>query len=233
MPNLAQLRLFQLISPALPIGSFTYSQGMEWAIEAGWISDKDTLTRWLESVMQDSHTWLEFPILIRLYEICRNNNDWDDTAKSEFYHWNALLLSSRETSEFRQEEINRAKALYQVLYKLPNHTPWLSLEANKKAVKHTQLAGYVIACTENNILLDDAMEGYLWSWLENSVTVAIKLIPLGQSDGQSVLYTLSEMIPSIIEAAKKVDDNEIGASTPAMAIASSLHETQYTRLFRS
>lgn len=225
--TLAKLRLFHLISPSLPIGSFTYSQGMEWAIEEGWITDVTTLTDWLVSVLEESLQWLELPVLIRLYRACEISDS------DNFLYWSQYLLASRESKELRQEEINRARALLAVLGKLPEAEHWSALMRWRKALLNTQAAGFSLAAHHWGVTQQDMLAGYLWSWLENSVTVAIKLVPLGQSDGQAILYRLTELLPDFIENALLVKDDEIGASTPALAIASSLHETQYTRLFRS
>ena len=97
----------------------------------------------------------------------------------------------------------------------------------------SQLAGYALAACHWHIELIDLLGGYCWSWLENAVAVAIKLVPLGQSKGQTLLYDLSGDTSGLVERASKLEDDRIGASNPALAIASSLHETQYSRLFRS
>ena len=96
-----------------------------------------------------------------------------------------------------------------------------------------QLAGYAFAAEQWKIELQDAALGYLWGWLENITLSGVKLIPLGQTAGQQVLAELSEAIPGIVDEGLRLPDDQIGASCTAMAIASSLHETQYTRLFRS
>ena len=225
--EIAKLRLFQIISPSLPIGSFTYSQGMEWAVENGWIDSIETLYRWLDSVLLDSLVWLELPVTLRLLEACKTKNEMD------FSRWCQQLLASRETQELRQEELNRARAFLTVLNKLPEAASWPELVNWREDLLKAQTAGFALAAHYWDIQARDMLQGYAWSWLENSVTVAIKLIPLGQSDGQAVLYQLAEKLPLITEQAMNVCDDEIGASTPALAIASSLHETQYTRLFRS
>jgi len=225
--ELASLRLFQLISPSLPVGAFTYSQGMEWAVEQGWISDPQNLSDWLETILNDSLSWLELPILIRLYHASKSKD------AEKFTHWNQILLACRETRELRQEELNRARALLAVLNKLPDAAQWHELFTWREALLKTQLAGFSLSAERWQIDCRQALNAYAWSWLENAVTVAVKLIPLGQSDGQIALHQLSEKIPAAVDLAFRVKDEEIGASTVAMAIASSLHETQYTRLFRS
>ena len=225
--RLAQLRLLQLVSPNLPTGAFTYSQGLEWAVECGWLKNKTDTHNWLKSILDDSLQYLELPLLARLYDAAKNNN------AELFLHWSQRLFASRETFELRNEETQRARALFSLLKKLPNSENWTQLENNKPALLASQIAGYALAASQWKINLNDLLLAYTWSWLENAVVVAIKLVPLGQSEGQQLLFELSDDINSAVEQALKINDDEIGASTAAMAIASCLHETQYTRLFRS
>jgi urease accessory protein len=225
--NLPGLRLLQLISPTLPTGAFTYSQGLEWAVECGWVRNEEDTRQWLQSVLNDSLQTLELPVLARLYEAVNDNNH------EPFQYWSKWLYSSRETSELRDEEMQRARALYSVLGNLPDSQHWHELDDWQDALLQCQLAGYALAASHWQINLPDLLRGFTWSWLENAVAAAIKLVPLGQTGGQRLLYELSEVIGGIVEQATTFKDDSIGASTPALAIASSLHETQYSRLFRS
>ncbi len=226
-PRLPGLRLLQLISPNLPTGAFTYSQGLEWAVECGWIQNRTDTRHWLQSTLNDSLRTLELPVLLRLLAAAGNNNH------PEFHHWSQWLYASRETSELRNEEQQRARALFTVLKQLPDSEQWPELESWQPSLKRCQLAGYAVAAHHWHIPLLDLLTGYTWSWLENAVAAAIKLVPLGQTEGQSLLYGFSTEINTAIDYATSLEDDTIGASTPALAIASSLHETQYSRLFRS
>lgn len=220
---LADLRLYQLISPALPVGAFTYSQGLEWAIECGWVTDKAGLGEWLSSVLEHSVTSLEVPILLRLYDALEHADE------AGFGRWCRFLYACRETRELRAEESQRAKALIRLLPALEVPLPdSLSADAAR-----TQMAGMALAARHWGIDRRSLCRGYLWSWLENAVMAGVKLVPLGQTDGQQLLMKLSNGLPALLDSAEKLEDADIGSSTPALAIASSLHETQYSRLFRS
>lgn len=221
--ELSELRLMQLVSPALPIGAFTYSQGLEWAVESGQVSNSEAVYDWLAGQIDDGLSYLDLPILQRLYQAIEQ----DDVVKVDY--WSEYLLASRETSELRQEEINRGRALGRLL---------TDLEVNgaiqyQAAMQMGQLPGFALAAVAWFIPLRQVLLGYSWGWLENQVAAAIKLVPLGQTAGQKLQLQLAELIPQAVHKALQVNDQEIGASAPAMAIASSLHETQYTRLFRS
>ncbi|VAX06377.1 Urease accessory protein UreF [hydrothermal vent metagenome] len=229
MPDVALpgLRLLQLFSPNLPTGAFTYSQGMEWAVECAWLKNEKDTYDWLQSVFKDSLQYLELPLLIRLYAAFKNR-DYDSVS-----HWSQRLYASRETRELRDEEKQRARALFNVLKKLPDAQCWPELKSCHAALLNSQLAGYALAAYHWQIGLSELLNSYCWSWLENAVAVAIKLVPLGQTQGQRLLYELSAEIAALVACAQVLEDAAIGASTPALAIASSLHETQYSRLFRS
>lgn len=221
--GLPDLRLMQLISPALPIGAFTYSQGLEWAVECGWVSNEERLQDWLLGQMSDTLAYVDIPLLARMYQACEHQ-DYE-----QLKHWSEYLLASRETSELRQEEINRGRALATLLVDLGVCPDDLS----EQTFNQTQAAGFALAANAWGISLQQAALGYAWGWLENQVAAAIKLVPLGQTSGQRVQLSLAAEIPDIVDTALKCEDHELGASAPAMAIASCLHETQYTRLFRS
>ncbi len=221
--NSSLLKLMQLVSPSLPIGSFTYSQGIEYAVECGWIDTDDALQQWLEDQMQTSIIQLDLPVLQRLYDAVQAA---DETVLEK---WSQVLLASRETSELRQEEINRGRALATLLIALdvPCAKQWQPILAS------CQAAAFATAAAGWNISYRDAAYGYVWGWLENLVLAAVKIIPLGQTRGQQLLHTMAETIPAVVASSLQITDTMIGASNPALAIISSRHETQYTRLYRS
>jgi urease accessory protein len=192
-------------------------------VECGWIQSATDLEQWLEDQLQTTIARLDLPVLMRLYAAVQRED------LPALQHWNAFLLACRETAELRLEERNRGRALADLLVKLrlPGSEPW------KTVLAQSQLAGFAFAACRWAIPPEQAALGYAWSWLENLVLAAVKLIPLGQTQGQQVLQRLSPLIPSLVPLASQLQNDDIGAANPALAIASSLHETQYTRLFRS
>jgi urease accessory protein len=213
------LRLLQLASAALPAGSFAYSQGMEWAVEAGWVTDSDSTAEWLGGQMTTTMRHVDVPLLARLYEA---------GADSAGY-WDQIVFACRETAELRNEEHHRGQALLRVLRALLPDA--VNDFANRPRMSF--VAAFALAARRWKIPRDDALAGYLWSWLENQVLAAIRLVPLGQIAGQRLLVSLSIDIPAVITAGLACADEAIGASAPGIAIASCGHELQYTRLFRS
>lgn len=226
--NVASFRLFQLISPSLPIGGFTYSQGLEWAVEAGWVSNQKQMVDWLEMMLNNSLVTLELPILAKFYQALASDD------QTTIHYWSDYLYSCRETRELRAEELQRGKALFTLLKQLdlPIQAQWQP-ENEPHAATQNQLLGFCVAAKAWGISLHSLQQGYLWSWAENMVMAGVKLVPLGQTSGQKALLTLSEKLPQCIVKANQIQDDEIGSFTPSVAIASSRHETQYTRLFRS
>ncbi|WP_105901770.1 urease accessory protein UreF [Vibrio gangliei] len=226
--DFACFRLFQLISPSLPIGGFTYSQGLEWAVEAGWVSNQDQMVDWLEMMLNSSLVTLELPILAKFYQALENSD------QDSIQYWSDYLYSCRETSELRAEELQRGKALFTLLKQLdlPIQAQWQP-DNEPHAATQNQLLGFCVAAKAWGISLHSLQQGYVWSWAENMVMAGVKLIPLGQTSGQKALLALSEMLPQCITKANQIQDDDIGSFTPSVAIASSRHETQYTRLFRS
>jgi urease accessory protein len=221
--HLHLLRLLHLASPSLPTGAFAYSQGLEWAIAAGWVWDAASLEAWLADLLRHSLARVEIPLLARMVAAVREHNE------SDLARWCDQLLALRETNELRLEEKNRGRAMACLLEGLKVH-----LSPGEKAiVAQSQLAGFALAAARWEIPLPEAAAGYAWSWLENQTLAGIKTIPLGQTEGHRILLQMDETVITAVALGLGLETDAIGVSSPALAIASSLHETQYTRLFRS
>jgi len=221
--NLSLLKLIQLSSPTLPVGAFAYSQGLESAIESGYIDDKESLKTWLLDSLNLSLKYVDLPLLGRLYD------GWKKDDDSGVLAWNNHLFAQRETRELRDEDHQLGLALARLLDDLGIK----QAKALRKQNKLCFLTLFTLAATEWNIEVEQAAHGFIWSWLDNQIAAAIKLVPLGQTDGQRVLSGILPMIPEIIKQGLAVKNDDIGASLPMMAILSSQHEIQYSRLFRS
>jgi len=217
------LRLLQLVSPALPIGAYNFSQGLEWAVERGWVHDETSLSRWCRGVLRDAFATLDLPLLLRMRQAL---DDGDDAAARRA---SALLLAARETQELRAEERHLARALAKALIELgvERARDWLAVPAA------TQAALFALAAADARVPTATMAQGFAWAWCENQVLAALKLMSLGQSAGLRILRTLQQDIPGAVDRGLACDDEAIGASTPRAVMASAWHETQYSRLFRS
>ena len=220
---LPHLRLLQLASPSLPVGAYAYSQGLEWAVEAGWVHDEASLREWLAEQLEHSLERVDLPVLCRALHAARRD---DVPALSE---WAARLVAMRETSELVADDANRGAALLRLLRDLdvPAADGWLGRGRVPFVVP------YALAACRWDIEDDVAVASYAWSWLENQALAGVRLIPLGQAASQRVMLEVAERIPGAASRAMALEDDDLGGTLPSLAIASSRHETQYTRLFRS
>jgi urease accessory protein len=221
--DLALLRLLQLVSPGLPIGMYSYSQGLERAVDEGWISNAGDAGVWIAGLMDTCLTRIDLPILARLYDA------WNCGNLEQVDYWSRILTACRETAELRAEDRQTGQALARLLDSLAiaGMQPWI------RKPEATLACVFAFAAVNWGIPKHETVIGYLWSWLENQVLCAVKLVPLGQVAGQRLLIDLAGKIPVLVDQALKFADDDIGGSAFGLALASSRHETQYSRLFRS
>jgi urease accessory protein len=222
-PQRARRRLWQLISPTLPVGAYSYSSGLEYAVDAGWLRDVAGARDWIRAQMLQMHAWVDLPALIRLH------NAWKARDIDAVEYWNAWLLASRETAELRAEDLGQGRALARLLADLGIEAaaPWATRD---DACWGTLFA---LPAAVSAIPQREMLEGYLWAWCENQVAAAIKLVPLGQTDGQRLLWQLADTLAEAAEHALQLDDEAMGGGLPGVLLSSTLHETQYSRMFRS
>ena len=220
---LSLLRLLQLASPALPVGAFNFSQGLEYAVEQGWVRNGPQVAEWILGIAQHSVATLDVPMLLRMHAA------WQAPDPVRAQQLSRELVAARETQELRAEERHMGQALAKILleFGIPAARDW---QRNTGA---SYAALFALAASEAGATARDAAVAYLWTWAENQVLAAVKLIPLGQTDGQRALEAIRKRIPAMVAAADELTDEDIGSTTPLALMASAWHETQYTRLFRS
>ena len=220
---LALLRLLQLSSPALPIGAYNFSQGLEYAVHAGWVGDEAGALEWIGGIAAGSVGTLDLPVLLRLHAA------WRDADAMAARRWSAMLLAARESAEQRAEERHLGRSLAKVLATLglAGAAAWSSDD------DATHACLFALAAARWSIPAEDAAQACLWAWCENQVIAALKLLPLGQTSGQRLLGALLPRLPGIVRRAAQFGDDDIGIATPLQGMACAWHETQYTRLFRS
>lgn len=206
------VRLLQLASPTLPVGAYSYSQGLEAAVEAGIVKDAQSAQRWIADVLEFSVGSMEAPLLYRLLQ-------------ADSPEINEQLLASRETAELRAETLQMGYSLCRLLGELGIK----DLPAGEVAFP----TAFAFAARQWGIEPREALLGYLWSWLENQVMAAVKGVPLGQTAGQKILLSLGAELESIADRAAAIPFDKLANFAPGLAMLSSRHETQYSRLFRS
>lgn len=219
----ALVRLLQLASPALPVGAYSYSQGLEAAVEAGVVTSAASAERWIGEVLSLSVSTFEAPVLSRLMEAFAAK----DLAAAA--RWNDEFLASRESAELRAETVQMGYSLRRLAQDLEPGAA-AALEALDDA---SFPAAFAAVASAWSIPRADAIAAYLWAWAENQVMAAVKAVPLGQTDGQRLLLALGDRLPRHVESALAAGDDELANFAPGLALLSSRHETQYSRLFRS
>lgn len=220
--DLALLGLLQLVSPALPIGAFAFSQGLESAFELGWVTDEASLGDWLTGVLDDGLTRCELPVLARLYAA------WAEGDGMAIGEWDRWLAANRETAELAAEDRRLGASLTRLLNSLgltPDE-PGLPTEAGYVTV-------FAWTARVRGIAPRQALLGFAWAWLENQLAVACKALPLGHTAAQRLVERLRPALVHAVDEALTLADDELGPALPGLALASAQHETQYSRLFRS
>jgi len=217
--SLALTRLLQLASPALPVGAYTYSQGLEWAVEAGTVKDEATARRWIVDQLEWNLGRFEAPFLAQMMAA------WKVGAGATALALDARYLASRESSELRAETLQMGHSLRKLIDDL--FLPLAVPPASSFAATWSALAMYWGAETR------EALTAWLWSWAENQTMAALKAVPLGQAAGQRILLELGALIPGVVERALTLPEDDFSNFAPGFAIACARHETQYSRLFRS
>ena len=219
----ALVRLLQLASPTLPVGAYSYSQGLEAAIENGDVRDAESAQRWIGDVLALSVASLEGPVMLRLMRA------WQDGDPAAARRWNDDFLASRETAELRAETLQMGYSLRKLIEGLS-----AGAEPSLQAIDEISFpAAFAFAAHASGIPASDALAGYLFAWVENQALAASKAIPLGQTDTQRLLRDVAAGIPALAERAARLGDDELSNFAPGLALASCRHETQYSRLFRS
>ncbi len=230
MNQLANLRLFNLISPALPVGAFAYSQGLEWAIEEGGVNSPEKIADWIGQVLCLNLSHTDVPVMARLYQALESQDC------EMLRHWNAWSLASRETQELLDEDRQVAAAMMKVLQQHDIGFPvWWSASLQESSWDFTPslIFTWALAGFSWGIDLQNTAAGYCWSWAENQITVAGKTLPLGQTQAQKILGALMPKINSSVTRGLALVDDAMGYSLPGWVMACAKHETQYSRLFRS
>lgn len=218
----ALLRLLQLCSPALPIGAFAYSHGLEQAVSQGWVRNAAESENWIGGLLDHAWTRLEVPLLARIHAALAAGD------AAGLVHWCALSRASRESAELAAEDAHLGSALANLMasFGVLRAAEWAKAPAPFAAVLAAAALHWELSLRESALAL-------LWTLAEHQVAAAVKLVPLGQTDGQLALHRLAARIPAAVEQGLALSDEEIGAISPGLALASAQHETLYSRLFRS
>jgi len=216
-------RLLAWLSPAYPIGAFSYSHGIETAVEEGFIKDRASLVTWLETVLRDGTGRVDGALFAAAWRAAQAR-DWPafDAIAERAAAW-------RGTSEMALESRQQGGSFLSI-----TRTAWPHPNLEKVQNELALPVAVALAAAVHGIRLEDALAAYLHAFTANLISAAVRTVPLGQSDGQRALAALESAVHRAAAAAIAVSDlDEIGTATPLLDWCSLRHETQYTRLFRS
>ena len=223
----ALLQLMRLVSPALPVGGFSYSEGLEAAVEAGLVSGEAQAQAWLDDQLHLGLARSDLPVVAQAYLA------WGRGDLVTISALNGWIITTRETAELRQQagQMGRSMAAWLELRVGPTDERIAQLKALSPAPSWP--LAVALAASLSGAPRREALLGFAFAWSEAMVQVALKAVPLGQSAGQRILAALVTAIPTAVERAAALADQDRQAHAPMLAILSARHETQYSRLFRS
>jgi urease accessory protein len=226
MASSALYRLMAWLSPAYPVGAFSYSSGIEWAVEAGDVKDAETLRQWLAAMLGAGSGFCDAVLFVHTH---RAVADGDDTALRDVAALAAALVSSKErfleTTAQGRAFLETTKAAWSCPALMRLQDAWAGPVALPVAV--------AAACAGHGMPCEPALGGFLHALAANWISAGMRLVPLGQTDGQRVLAALEATAAMTAQRALTTPLDEIGSATFRADLASMRHETQYTRLFRS
>ena len=228
-PVSALLRLQSWLSPAFPTGSYSYSHGLEWAVEAEYISDRKSLVDWLEADLSYGSGRNE-AIFFSVAWRCAMEDD-----RAKLFEIAELAAAFRGTSEFALESSQQAAACLTTLRQVwpDGLLDWLLEILCEHHIQPVLAVVLGVRSARQSIPASLALPAFLQSYIANFVTAGVRLIPLGQTDGQLAIAELEQASLAASMQAKKATIDDLGSAAFMVDLASMEHETQYTRLFRS
>lgn len=218
--------LLRLASPQLPIGGYSYSQGLEMAVENGTVGDADSARRWIADQLLLNLSRFEAPLLLA-HCAAASEQDWGQLLQLCEEH-----RASRETRELQLESRQMGYSLKQLLNGLPELDAAARTFLAQVGEPHLAL-GWALAARAWAIGPQDALAAWLWSWLENQLAVLMKTLPLGQQAAQRLTSELLPLLEQAQRHAADLDPQHYGSAAFGVSLASMAHERQYSRLFRS
>lgn len=219
-------RLLAWFSPSYPIGAFSYSHGVEYAIETGRVTNVATLTQWIAHILRHGAGWVDAVLLKEAHAACDDMARLDELAD--------LAAAWRGTAEMALESTQQGGSYLSVTRAAWGQSSELDAFAALRTDKSVPLCIAVgVAAGAHRLGVETVLAAYLHAFAANLVSAAVRLIPLGQTDGQRTLSNLMPVVDSVVPCALACAVEDCGTASPMVDLTSMMHETQYTRLFRS
>ncbi len=226
LPASSLLQLMWLASPALPVGGFSYSEGLEGAVEAGLVQTESQTAAWLLDQLVLGLARSELAVAAKAFKA------WSRGDLQTIAELNDWIVQTREAHEMRLQTEQMGRSLVEWLKNRGVEDPRVAALAALKPAPTWPVA-FALAAAQTGAPWREALLSFAFGWAENMMQAALKAVPLGQSAGQRVLSQLAAAIPAAVDQAMATSDGARQAHTPMLAILSARHETQYSRLFRS
>ena len=209
------------MSPSFPVGAYTFSHGLEYAAEAGLVSSPAELQDWIEAVLRFGTGRVDAMLIRAAYE----------ASEEELQDIIELAFAMKGTSELSKESCSQGQAFAKTVA-----SAWLcdlSGLVQGESLQAPYSVSVAVACKGSNIPLTDVLTAYLYAFASNLVSAAMRLVPLGQTDGQIIVAAMANVVAEVVDDAMRSPLTDIGSSTPMVDWTSMQHESQHTRLFRS
>ncbi len=220
----ALLSLLQLVSPALPVGAYSYSEGLESLIDRGIIKNQEQLENWLTQELKTGSIRVETAVLLRAYHASLDQNI------ERLTYWNRWLSATRESLELRQQSWQMGQSLSKLLLDLVPETNTLFSQINQPC---NYAIAFGIGAAYWQIEASTMVLGYLSGWSSNLISAGVRLVPLGQTMGQRITLNLHPHLLQATDEILTLSDDDLNSCSWGLGLASMHHEVQYTRLFRS
>jgi urease accessory protein len=229
LPPVALLRLQSWLSPAFPTGAYSYSHGLEWAVEAEYINDRKSLVEWLDADLCYGSGRSEAIFFYQAWRCAMKH------ARAKLFEIAELAAAFRGTSEFALESSQQAAACLTMLRRVwpDSLLDWLSKTLRQHRIRPALAVVLGVRSARQGIPASLALPAFLQSYVANLVTAGVRLVPLGQTDGQLAIAELEQAILAASVEAERATIDDLGSAAFMVDLASMAHETQYTRLFRS
>jgi urease accessory protein len=221
----ALYRLLAWTSPSYPTGAFSYSHGLEWAVEAGQVRNVQGVVDYVGAVLTRGGGWVDAVLFARAHEAASDADAFDEIVE--------LAWAFRGSSETALEARQQGRAFLQVTCKAWPHPGLDAFAARPAGSLATQCTALALACSAHGVPLMAGLQAFLHATAANLVSAGLRLVPLGQTDGQIALARLAPVVAHTAVRAARCALDDLGTQAPGLELCSMRHETQYTRLFRS
>jgi urease accessory protein len=233
-PFATQFQLLAWCSPAYPTGAFSYSHGMEWAVERGTVNTLGGLLDFVTAVLERGGGWVDAVLFAHAWRAAHQPPAiWRRSARAQLCDIAELAAAFRGTAETALESRQQGSAFLDVTLKAWPHPRLSEFAGDMRGRPIAQCVAVAVACAAHGIELSAAIQAFVQVIAANLVSAGARLIPLGQTDAQIAMARLAPVVAAVAARALTVDTDDLGTSAPALELCSMRHETQYTRLFRS